>query len=77
MLAFSAGVLFSIRSARTNPNIFLRRIPGIDAVEEAVGRATEMGRPVLYLTGSGEFRFDGDLLLSRENEIDFAPGQGS
>ena len=60
MLAFSTGVLLSIRSARTNPNIFLRRIPGIDAVEEAVGRATEMGRPILYLTGSGELTGSGD-----------------
>ncbi len=59
-LAFSAGVLFSIRYARTHPKFFLRRIPGIDAVEEAVGRATEMGRPILYLTGSGELTGSGD-----------------
>jgi len=51
MVAFSATVLVAIRRARVNPNIFLRRIPGLDAVEEAVGRATEMGRPILYLTG--------------------------
>jgi len=51
LLAFASTVLFSIRRARLNPNIFLRRIPGLDAVEEAVGRATEMGRPILYLTG--------------------------
>jgi hypothetical protein len=51
MLAFGVTVLVSIRRARANPNIFLRRIPGLDAVEEAVGRATEMGRPILYLTG--------------------------
>jgi len=54
LIAFAATVLVSIRRARVNPNIFLRRIPGLDAVEEAVGRATEMGRPVLYLTGSGD-----------------------
>ena len=54
LVAFAATVLVSIRRARVNPNIFLRRIPGLDAVEEAVGRATEMGRPVLYLTGSGD-----------------------
>jgi hypothetical protein len=29
----------------------VRRIAGIDAIEEAVGRATEMGRPVLYVPG--------------------------
>ena len=51
MLAFGVTVLASIRRARINPDIFLRRIPGLDAVEEAVGRATEMGRPILYLTG--------------------------
>jgi hypothetical protein len=51
MLAFGVTVLMSIRRARINPDIFLRRIPGLDAVEEAVGRATEMGRPILYLTG--------------------------
>ena len=60
VLAFGVAVLVSIRRARNNPNIFLRRIPGLDAVEEAVGRATEMGRPVLYLTGSGELNGSGD-----------------
>jgi len=60
MLAFGAVVLFSVRRAQSNPNIFLRRIPGLDAVEEAVGRATEMGKPVLYLTGSGELGGSGD-----------------
>jgi hypothetical protein len=60
MLMFGAVVLFSIRRARSNPNIFLRRIPGLDAVEEAVGRATEMGKPVLFLTGSGELNGSGD-----------------
>ncbi len=29
----------------------MRRIPGIDAIEEAIGRATEMGRPVLFVPG--------------------------
>ena len=60
MLIFGGTVIWSIRHARANSNIFLRRIPGLDAVEEAVGRATEMGRPVLYLTGSGELGGGGD-----------------
>jgi hypothetical protein len=33
----------------------IRKIAGLDAISEAVGRATEMDRPVLYLTGSGSF----------------------
>ncbi len=52
LLAFF--VLLSIASARRNPHIFLRKIPGLEAVEEAIGRATEMGRPILYLTGSDD-----------------------
>ncbi len=60
VLAFGAAVLLSIRRARNNPHVFLRRIPGLDAVEEAVGRATEMGQPVLYLTGSGDLSGSGD-----------------
>ena len=60
MLTFGAVVLFSIRSARTQPTLFLRRIPGIDAIEEAIGRAAETDRPILYLTGSGELTGRGD-----------------
>ncbi len=54
MLLFSALVLIAIAHAKRRPNIFLRRIAGLDAVEEAIGRATEMGRPILYLTGSDD-----------------------
>ena len=53
LVCFAIAVLFSIRRARRNPHGFLRRIGGLDAVEEAIGRATEMGKPILYLTGSG------------------------
>lgn len=54
MLLFTFTVLISISYARRNPKLFLRRIAGLDAVEEAIGRATEMGRPILYLTGSDD-----------------------
>jgi hypothetical protein len=48
---FFAFVLYYIGSASAGKPQFLRRIPGIDAIEEAIGRATEMGRPVLYVPG--------------------------
>ncbi|MGR3310631.1 MAG: DUF6754 domain-containing protein, partial [Candidatus Brocadiales bacterium] len=51
MLAFGGLVLYFIAHARRNPNIFLRKIGGLDAVEEALGRATEMGKPVLFVHG--------------------------
>jgi len=54
MLLFSALVLIAIAQAKRRPTIFLRRIPGLDAVEEAIGRATEMGQPILFLTGADD-----------------------
>ncbi|RLI08786.1 hypothetical protein DRO24_00610 [Candidatus Bathyarchaeota archaeon] len=31
----------------------IRKVPGLDAMEEAIGRAVEMGRPIYYSTGVG------------------------
>jgi hypothetical protein len=44
-------VLFYMSMAQSGRKPFVRRLPGIDAIEEAIGRATEMGRPVLYVPG--------------------------
>ena len=44
-------VIYFVRAAKGGKEIFLRRIPGLDALEEAVGRATEMGKPILYVPG--------------------------
>ncbi|MEO0082370.1 MAG: fibronectin type III domain-containing protein [candidate division WOR-3 bacterium] len=47
-----AGIFLTfINVARRDRNLFIRRIAGLDAVEEALGRATEMGRPTLYVPG--------------------------
>jgi hypothetical protein len=54
ILLFSAAVLLYTRWAKQGKPLFLRKIPGLDAVEEAVGRATEMGRPVLFIPGIDE-----------------------
>lgn len=56
MFILSAIILYFIVHARRNPDMFLRKIGGLDAVDEALGRATEMGKPVLFvhgLTGMG------------------------
>lgn len=50
-LMFGAVVFYAINLAKRK-EIFLRRIPGLDAVDEAIGRATELGKPVLYMTGA-------------------------
>lgn len=49
--------LFFVRQAQTSgTKMFIRRIAGVDALEEAIGRATEMGRPVLYVPGIDEIQ---------------------
>jgi hypothetical protein len=53
VLLFGGVVAGSIYTARRR-EIFLRRIPGLDAVDEAIGRATELGKPILFLTGAGD-----------------------
>jgi hypothetical protein len=48
---FFAFVMIYIRLAARGRNFFVRKITGLNAIEEAIGRATEMGRPVLYVPG--------------------------
>ena len=51
MLLLVGPVLIYIRVARRKSDLYVRRIPGIDAVDEAAGRSAEMGRPIMFSTG--------------------------
>ncbi len=52
VLLLYAGLFFLfLKLAKGGKNLFVRKIPGLAAMEEAIGRATEMGRPVLYVPG--------------------------
>ena len=53
MIALSIAIVTSIYYARSGKEVFIRRIPGLEAVDEAIGRATEMGRSILYVLGLG------------------------
>jgi hypothetical protein len=48
---FTFLILYFIAQARKGKNLYIRKISGLLAVEEAVGRATEMGKPILYVPG--------------------------
>ena len=56
-LSFIAVILtcftieYFISKAKNGQSIYMRPIPAMKAMEEAVGRATEMGKPVLYVPG--------------------------
>lgn len=51
MIGLIAPVIYFIRRARQGAELFVRRIPGVDAIDEASGRAAELGRPVCFSTG--------------------------
>jgi hypothetical protein len=47
-----ASILAYISVARRKKGkVFVRRIPALDAFDEAIGRATEMGKSILYIPG--------------------------
>lgn len=53
VVVFGFLTIFFVRRARRDADLYVRPISGIDAVDEAIGRATEMGRPILYVLGLG------------------------
>ena len=50
-VSFCTLVLIFIAKARRGAEIYVRRIAGLNAIDEAVGRATELGKKVLYVPG--------------------------
>ncbi len=48
---FASAVVGYIAVAKRGVQLYIRKIAGLDAIDEAVGRATEMGRKVLYIPG--------------------------
>jgi hypothetical protein len=56
MIVFSGLTLWKIAQARRGRAIFIRRIAGLNAIDEAVGRAAELGKPILFHPGIDNFR---------------------
>ncbi len=51
LLAVSMAVLYYVLSVKRGKDYFIRRISGLDSMDEAIGRATEKGRPILFVPG--------------------------
>jgi len=49
------AVLLNIARAKAGAQLYIRRIAGLDAIDEAIGRSTEMGRPVTMIPGLTDF----------------------
>ena len=46
-----AVIVYYIESGKRGKELYIREIAGLAAVDDAVGRATEMGKPVLFIPG--------------------------
>jgi hypothetical protein len=57
IIAFGILLIIFVIRAKLGKKLFIRKIPGLEAVEEAVGRATEMGKPILYVPGLGDIDY--------------------
>jgi len=48
------AILYYINSAKSGKKLYIRKIAGLEAVDEAVGRATEMGRKIFFIPGTSD-----------------------
>lgn len=52
LLILGALTIFALEFSKRRPEkVRVRKIPAVEAVDEAIGRATEMGRPVFFTPG--------------------------
>jgi hypothetical protein len=45
-------ISYYIFSAKSGKEYYIRKISGLESMDEAVGRATEMGKPILFIPGT-------------------------
>jgi hypothetical protein len=50
-IIYAIILLYFIYQTRMGKQMYIRPIAGLEALDEAVGRATEMGKPILYVPG--------------------------
>ena len=53
VLVFCLLTILFVTRARRGAELYVRPLAGIEAVDDAIGRATEMGKPILYVIGLG------------------------
>lgn len=53
-IVFCATTLITVQMSRRGTNFYIRPLGGINAIDEAIGRATEMGKPILFVPGLHE-----------------------
>ena len=73
MIVVCGSVIIFIFLAKSGRDLKIRKVAGLEAVEEAVGRATEMGRDVLFIPGIQDINeiqtIAGLIVLNRVAEL--------
>ena len=72
-LIICGAVIYFIAHAKRGKKLFVRKIAGLEAIDEAIGRATEMGRPILFIPGINDMddvqTIAGITILSRVSKV--------
>lgn len=53
VVLFGILTIYFVNRAKKGADLYVRPLAGIEAVDDAIGRATEMGKPILYVLGLG------------------------
>jgi hypothetical protein len=73
VILLCAFILYYINQAQRGKELFIRKIAGLEAVDEAVGRATEMGKSIFYIPGTQDMNnvqtIAGVTILGRVAEL--------
>jgi hypothetical protein len=69
LFVIAGMVIATIVTALRGRLPFIRRIPGLNAIDDAVGRATEMGRPILFSSGLVELGMIGLQSLAVAGQV--------
>jgi len=51
MVVFAGFILYNIRRIRQGREVFLRKIAGLEVIDEVIGQAAEQDRPILFNPG--------------------------
>lgn len=51
VIFLTTAIVYFIFSAKSGKDLYIRKISGLESMDESVGRATEMGRPILFVPG--------------------------
>ncbi len=51
LIFFLIAIIYTVYYLTTKKVPYIRRVPAIDAIEEGIGRATELGKPVIASPG--------------------------